>query len=90
MVSTLHTSLPTFYYAALVAGGAGSRPFSPLTWALPDGNFDLSSLGWGSEEDEGLGLPKVLSLAEQKAAEAPAAGGKRPASAGERDKGSEN
>lgn len=69
-------------------GATGLRPFSPLTWALPTGNFDLTSLGWGSEEDEGLGLPKVVSLAEQKAAEvAPAAGGKRPASAGERGMG---
>ena len=30
------------------------RPFSPLTWALPVGNFDLLSLGWTNDEASGL------------------------------------
>ena len=43
--------------APAAGGGAPPRPFPPLTWALPAGNFDLASLGWTNEE--GSGLPVI-------------------------------
>ncbi|KAG1660824.1 hypothetical protein FOA52_010249 [Chlamydomonas sp. UWO 241] len=43
--------------AAAAAPDAGGRPFSPLTWSLPAGNFDMVSLGW--VEPDGSPAPGV-------------------------------
>ena len=43
--------------AAPAADAAPPRPFTPLAWALPAGNFDLAALGWSNEA--GSGLPVV-------------------------------
>lgn len=43
--------------APAAADAAPPRPFSPLAWSLPAGNFDLAALGWSNEA--GSGLPVV-------------------------------
>jgi hypothetical protein len=40
-----------------VAGEVAGRPFGALSWTLPGGNFDLTSLGWAN--DPASGLPQV-------------------------------
>jgi hypothetical protein len=40
-----------------VSGEVAGRPFGALSWTLPGGNFDLTSLGWAN--DPASGLPQV-------------------------------
>ncbi|KAL6762773.1 hypothetical protein V8C86DRAFT_3130507 [Haematococcus lacustris] len=63
------------------AGDAGSlapgRPFGPLSWTLPGGNFDLASLGWTPEVAGGLPevLPQAPAPGSEEVAPAPAKSG---------------
>jgi hypothetical protein len=55
---------------AAPAPSATSRPFTSLSWTLPSGNFDLSSLGWTLPYEKAEAAPPPA---------APAAGAKKGA-----------